>query len=295
MQQEISKLTFIGFGEASQAFVQGLKKETNISFATFDIKSLTEDTAQNHKSTCEAAGVTCCENISEAMEDSGAIFSLVTADQALSAAKSAEKFGLENRLFLDGNSCAPQTKQQSEKIINGAGGRYVDVAIMSPIHPKLHKSPILISGPHAKAGLELADQFGMSATHAEGPVGTASAIKLCRSIAVKGLEALCAEMSVASRTLGVEETVINSLEKSYPGFNWKDRSSYALDRMIVHGKRRSAEMDEAVQMIRLLGLPSNISEAASIWQKTIGDFEEEPGKDNLLERSDLLLTRFGKN
>ena len=49
-------------------------------------------------------------------------------------------------------------------------------------------------------------------------VGDASAIKMIRSVMIKGLEALTAECLLAARRAGVADAVLASLQNSDPGY-----------------------------------------------------------------------------
>ena len=199
------------------------------------------------------------------------MFSVVTADQAHEAALAALPGLAKGALFFDCNSCAPQTKVRTATDVDAAGGRYVDVAVMAPVHPRLHRTPLLISGPHVEAAAQALAALDMSARIHEGPVGAASAVKMIRSIMMKGLEALVCECVLAGRKAGVIETVLDSLDDTYPGFGWKKRSAYMLERVITHGVRRAAEMREAAVTVDLLGLKGEMSRATVGWQQTIGE------------------------
>ncbi len=198
------------------------------------------------------------------------MFSLVTAGQALSAARAVAAHLPAGALYLDCNSCAPQTKQQAALLIEAAGARYVDVAVMAPVHPLLHRTPLLVSGPHAEDVLIVAAALDMDARDAMGGVGHASSIKLVRSIMMKGLEALAVECVLAGRKLGVDDVVLASLEQTYPGFGWDRRTGQMLQRVMVHGIRRAVEMDEAARMVAELGLPFAMASATVEWQRRVG-------------------------
>ena len=220
-------LAFVGFGEAATAIVEGWGARDGLSTAAYDIK--TDDPAaevsQAKFTDYEASGVAGKATLGEALDGAELIFSLVTADQAETAAEAAVPHLAQNAIFLDGNSCAPGTKRRSAAAIEAAGARYVDVAIMSPIRPALHKSPMLLSGPHAEAALDVMERLDMNATIAEGDVGTASSIKMMRSVMIKGMEALVLECVLAARQAGVEDVVLESLDKTYPGFDWPARAA----------------------------------------------------------------------
>lgn len=289
----VPAVAFIGYGEAARAFASGWRGSVAPTMAAYDIKTDgPADVRAAKMADYGADGMSGHPTLSAAIAAGDVVFSLVTAGEALSAARSAAQGGLAGKLFFDCNSCAPQTKTQSCDVIEAAGGRYVDVAVMAPVHPKLHRSPLLVSGPHVQAALDVLAALDMNATEAPGPVGTASGIKLCRSIAVKGLEALSAEMLTTARRLGVEQPVLNSLDVSYPGFDWVKRGTYALDRMMVHGRRRSEEMAEAARMVSAAGLPNGIAAATADWQAKVGNLGIEPGSDDLADRTDALLARL---
>ncbi len=294
-----SVVTLLGFGEAAAAFVAGWREDNpDTIFKAYDIKTDHQDGSvrDGKRRDYERNNVAGCGSLVEAVEGSSLVFSLVTADQAYAAAEYAAKALGPNTFFFDCNSCAPGTKQRSAELLMKSGICYVDTAVMSPVHPKLHKSPILISGPHAEDGLEILTELGMVAQMVEGEIGRASSIKMVRSIMVKGLEALVAECVLAGHKAGVDDVVLESLEKSYPGFGWKDRAGYMFERMIVHGKRRAAEMREVAITVDDLGLNNGMARAIVDWQQSIGDLEI-PAADikdmDFSERAETILQSLG--
>jgi 3-hydroxyisobutyrate dehydrogenase-like beta-hydroxyacid dehydrogenase len=272
-------VAFLGFGEAASAFRRGFGDRAPASFRAYDIKTDTEGPDRNGKlAAYEAARVEGCLSRDEALAGADVVFSMVTADQALDAARAAAKHLRADALYLDCNSCAPQTKQKAAGLIEAAGARYVDIAVMAPVHPLLHRTPLLISGPHTAAALALAADLALDAKDAQGDVGRASSIKLVRSIMMKGLEALALECVLAGRQLGVDDVVLASLEQTYPGFGWDGRTGQMLERAMVHGTRRAAEMEEATKMVAELGLPSGMASATAAWQRQVGalDLKRHP-------------------
>jgi 3-hydroxyisobutyrate dehydrogenase-like beta-hydroxyacid dehydrogenase len=111
----------------------------------------------------------------------------------------------------------------------------------------------------------------MSAKVHDGPVGSASAVKMIRSIMMKGLEALVCECVLAGRKAGVCEIVLDSLDESFPSFDWRKRSAHMLERVMTHGVRRAAEMHEVALTVDLLGLEGSMSRATVDWQQKIGE------------------------
>ncbi len=270
-------VAFIGFGEAAAAFVTGWADRTPSRLRAYDVKTDDAATREAKRADYDAAEIVGCATGVEAVSGADIVFSLVTADQAFAAAEATAAALDGPALFFDCNSCAPQTKRRSAAVIEAAGGRYVDVAVMAPVRPKLHRTPVLVSGPHMEAALEAMATLDMAAAGANGEVGVASAIKLCRSVMIKGLEALSAEFILAARSLGVEEAAVASLEASNPEFPWRERVAGSLERMTVHGLRRAAEMRETAVMIEALGLPPRMAAATAEGQQAIGDLRLAPG------------------
>ena len=148
------------------------------------------------------------------------------------------------------NSTAPETKREAAKLIDEAGGRYVDVAVMAPVDPARLAVPLLLSGPHAAGGAAMLNALGFTNTRVvAGDIGQASSIKMIRSIMVKGQEALTAEMMLAAQAAGIVDEVLSSL-----GDGWDVKAAYNLERMKIHGRRRAAEMEEVGKTLVALGV-----------------------------------------
>jgi 3-hydroxyisobutyrate dehydrogenase-like beta-hydroxyacid dehydrogenase len=241
----------------------------------------------------DAAGVTPAATLHAALADAALVFSVVTAEQALAAAEAGAGALAPGALWFDCNSCAPDTKRRAARVIEAAGGRYVDVAVMAPVHPKRHHVPLKIAGPHAGAAAIALAALDMRPEVVGDTVGQASSIKMIRSVMIKGLEALTTECFLAARRAGVEEAVLASLEASDPDIAWRKRGLYNLDRMMVHGTRRASEMREVAITLSDLGLPDHMSAASALWQDRVAQEGLTPDEnDDLHSRLDRLLTRL---
>ncbi|WP_244490457.1 NAD(P)-dependent oxidoreductase [Rhizobium sp. Root708] len=242
----MTTIATIGFGEAAQAFVAGWRSEADASrierLSTFDIKIEDPALRVSIVDNADRLSVHLCDQVRQAVEGADAVFSLVTADRALEAAEATSKFLAANAVYFDCNSCSPATKQKSASIVEGTGASYVDVAVMAPVYPARHRTPLLVSGPKAEEAVSFLTRLGMKASYAGADIGRASSIKMLRSVMVKGIEALTAECFLAARRARVDTDVIASLQASEPQVDWTGRGAYNLERMMVHGKRRAAEM-----------------------------------------------------
>lgn len=285
-------LAFVGFGEAAKAFMAGWGGDRPAEVRAFDIKTDVPETRGTLHADYARYDVVGAVTAPDALRGADVVFCVVTADQALAAARAAAPGLAPGTLWLDCNSCSPGTKRSAAEVIHAAGGRYVDVAVMAPVHPKRHHVPLLVSGPHADAGHDALRALDMKPRVVGDEVGRASSIKMLRSVMVKGLEALTAECFLSARRAGVEEEVIGSLEASDPDIRWRQRGSYNLERMMVHGARRAAEMEEVARTVDELGLGGGMAAASGQWQALIAALMADPGEDDLNARADTILSRL---
>jgi 3-hydroxyisobutyrate dehydrogenase-like beta-hydroxyacid dehydrogenase len=277
-------IALIGFGEAGRTFA--LSGGWGASAHVFDIKTTDPLTADDKRVQYRDAGVTGYENAASALKARAAALSLVTADQAFKAAASYAQSLDRDALWLDLNSVAPETKRQAALAVIAAGGRYVDVAVMAPVEPGGMSVPLLVSGPDAQAGLALLSAIGFQNVRVVGfEIGQASAIKMIRSVMVKGIEALSAEMSLAATRAGVIDEVLQSL-----GADWPKKIDYNLDRMMVHGLRRAAEMEEVVKTLNDLGVAPILTRGTVDRQRQIGQMNLDSA-DGLKAKLNILSVR----
>ena len=268
-------LAFIGFGVAGAAFaVPGAR--------AFDVKP-------GKQADYERAGVTGCSSAEEALKGADAVFSLVTADQALPVARDGARRLEPNALWFDMNSVAPDTKREAARLVTATGARYVDVAVMSPVLPGRRAVPLLVSGPDAQDAVLALNGFGFSNVRAVGDeVGSASSIKMIRSIMVKGIEALTAECMLAAEAAGVTDEVLASLDSSPPPAEWRKRADYNLDRMLVHGQRRAAEMEEVVRTLEGLAIEPWMTRGTVARQRALGSLGIVDPPDGLANKLAML-------
>ncbi len=218
------------------------------------------------------AGVAGCDRLADAVRDAPVILSLVTADQALAVATAAAAAIAPGALYCDMNSVAPETKRAAARLIDAAGGCYVDVAVMAPVDPARLSVPLLLSGAAAGAAQVALAALGFTRIDVVGhEVGRASSIKMIRSVMVKGMEALTAECALAAAAAGVSAEVFASLDASDRAKPWAARADYHLDRMMIHGLRRAAEMEEVTKTLDALGTGSAMTRATVLSQRAIGE------------------------
>lgn len=290
MVPNVHNAALIGFGEAGRTFASaaGWTARTR----AYDRLTLDAATRDAKRADYDAAGVTGDETLADALTDAGLVLSLVTADQALAVAIEAAGTIRPDALYLDLNSVAPETKRSAARVIDAAGASYVDVAVMSPVRPAALAAPLLVSGPRAEQAARSLADIGFTKVRVVGDaVGRASSIKMIRSVMIKGLEALSAECVLAASEAGVLDEVLASLDASWPGADWGGRADYNLDRMMVHGLRRSAEMEEVVRTLDDLGVGSSMSRGTVARQAAIGALGLKPPPEGLTAKISALLER----
>jgi 3-hydroxyisobutyrate dehydrogenase-like beta-hydroxyacid dehydrogenase len=284
------RIAFIGFGEAGQTISRGLLGEAKPAIRAYDI--LFDDLANGGtlKGSAEALGVAIARDHADAVRGADLVFLAVTASSSLEAARSCLPGLRKGQLFLDINSVSPRRKIETAALLAPTGAAYVDVAVMAPVAPYLHKVPCLIGGPGASALAPRALALGMKMELISAQVGQASAIKMFRSIVVKGLEALLLESMLAASEYKVEARVLASLEETFPGIDWEKLSGYMIERVVSHGKRRAAEMREVAGTLEGIGLEPIMAAASAARQQWLADLgvKERLGGKKTEDRAELI-------
>ncbi len=246
------RISFIGFGEAGQAIASGLRESGIEQITAWDI--LFPDSAgAKLKTAARQNGIRLASSAADAVRDSDMIIAAVTAASSLEAARSVAPHLAGNPYYLDINSVSPGRKTDTAQLLEGKA-RYVDVAVIAPIHPARHKTPLLLAGPHAEAVATLLRELDMTLKVVSPETGKAAAIKMIRSVMIKGIEALTLECFLAASRADLLEEVTASLKNNYPSLNWTEIAGYNIERMANHGERRAAEMEESAVTLRELGI-----------------------------------------
>ncbi len=124
---------------------------------------------------------------------------------------------------------------------------------MTSVPPYGIRVPMLLGGAQAQALAARLCACGMDAKAVAVEIGVASAIKMCRSVMIKGLEALVIESYSTARHYGVEGHMIPTLAETFPSIDWEQTGAYFFSRVALHGKRRAEEMREAANTVREAG------------------------------------------
>jgi 3-hydroxyisobutyrate dehydrogenase-like beta-hydroxyacid dehydrogenase len=276
------KVAFIGFGEAGQAIAFGWREAGVATIAAWDIL-FPKAEGDPLREAAAKIGVTCDGSAAEAVRGAELIVSAVTAASSVDAAQSVKPHLAGKPFFLDINSVSPGRKQETAKLL-GDATRYVDVAVLAPIHPARHRTAMLLAGPHAEAVAPLLAALQARASIAGAETGAAAAIKMVRSVMIKGIEALTLECFLAASRAGVIEQVAASMKNNYPGLDWAKIVPYNLERMANHGERRAAEMEESADTLRELGVEPIMTTATVRRQREMGRIGQQQAVRSALKQ-----------
>ena len=262
----------VGYGEVGRILAEDLRKD-GVRVSAYDIKL---DGAQARPLQDHAAGigVTLAASHADLAREADFIVSAVTASQAVSVARACAGTVKAGAWFLDFNSASPGAKQRAAAVIDGAGGRYVEGAVMTSVPPYRIKVPLLLGGSGARELAPLLVEIGFNAKVASDQLGVSSAVKMCRSIMIKGMEAMVIEAFTTARAYGVEDAVLASLAETFPGISWEKQGAYFFQRVIEHGRRRAEEVREVAETVREAGLTPWSAEGTAERQAFVADLAD---------------------
>jgi 3-hydroxyisobutyrate dehydrogenase-like beta-hydroxyacid dehydrogenase len=250
----VRQIALIGFGEVGGIFGHDFAA-AGFSVCTFDILLNMEPSRSTMLAMAKSAKVRPCDTLEGAVRSADLVISAVTASSAVEVARSAAPFLRGGQTYLDLNSVSPETKSEIARTLNESPATFVEAAVMAPVSPQRLKVPMLLGGADAATAAERLQAIGMNVKPVSDRIGVASAIKMCRSLILKGLEAITVESMFAARRYGAEKQVLESLAATYPGMGWDGAlPDYLISRVAEHGKRRAAEMREAAQAVADAGL-----------------------------------------
>ncbi len=262
----------IGYGEVGKIFSAGLKAQAGVrSVGAWDLKFADPRTQALEQAHAAQAGVAAHESARALCEASELVISAVTASRTLAVAQEAAQYLRVGSVFLDMNSASPATKQRCAALIDGSGAHYVEAGVMTSVPPYGIRTPMLLGGAQAAALALVFSAWGMDTKAVSEKLGVASAIKMCRSVMIKGLEALVIESYSTARAYGVEEHVLPTLAETFPGIDWEKTGAYFFSRVVQHGQRRAEEMREAANTVREAGFEPFMTTAMADKQQWVAD------------------------
>ncbi len=248
------RVGLIGYGEVGRIVAEDLRALGLPHVLAWDRK-LADGQGAELREHARAHGIATAASAAELAGSCDLLFSAVTASQAVAVASECAASLRAGCWFVDVNSASPGAKTQAAQAVDGAGGRYVEAAVMTSVPPYRSKVPMLLGGAHAHELEPALRALGFAgARFGDARLGVVSATKMCRSVMIKGLEAMVIESFSAARAYGVEDAVLASLAETFPGIDWERQGAYFFQRVIEHGRRRSEEMREVARTVQEAGL-----------------------------------------
>jgi 3-hydroxyisobutyrate dehydrogenase-like beta-hydroxyacid dehydrogenase len=275
------KVGFIGFGEAGFHIARGLRGAGLSGVCAYDINARAPGLGDKIQRRAGDAEVPLLESNAELAAASDILLSTVTANRSLEAAEQTAPFLSSRHIYADLNSVSPALKQTIGLTIESRGARFVEAAVMSPVPRHGAAVPMFLCGAYAREFADLLSPYGMNLEVISERIGAASAVKMCRSVVVKGLEALLLECALGSVPYGADERVFATLDETFPGMDWKKLASYMIGRVVEHGERRAREMEEVAETLRSVGVEPVMAEATARrqdWLAGLGLLEHFGGK-----------------
>ncbi len=269
--EPIRRVAIVGFGEAGGIIGSDLAAQ-GVDVSVFDILLQAKETRVAMLEKARESKVQAKESLADCLRDAELVISAVTASSSLDVARDAAKTMRPGQIFMDINSVSPGAKRADAAHIERSGAYYVESAVMAALPPQRLKVPMLLGGSYAAKLAPRLALLGMNATAVSDKIGVASAVKMCRSVMIKGMEALAVECLFAARRYGAAEAVLASLDATYPQMGWRDKlPDYLVSRVAEHGRRRAAEMREVADSLRDVGIDPLMAEATGRRQDRLVD------------------------
>ena len=266
------RIGLIGYGEVGKIFAAALVGQAGVaSVGAWDLNFARPDTAAAERDHAARAGVQAYDSAGSLCAASDLVISAVTASNTLAVAEAAAPHMAPGALLLDLNSASPGTKQQCAALIGGAGAHYVEAGVMTSVPPYGIRVPMLLGGARAAELAPVLAGWGMDVRAVSEEIGVASAIKMCRSVMIKGLEALVIESYSTARAYGVESHVLPTLAETFPGIDWEKQGAYFFSRVVQHGQRRAEEMRESARTVGEAGFEPFMARAIADKQQWVAD------------------------
>lgn len=247
------KLGFIGFGEAAYEMSCGFKAEgSGVEIRAFDVAY--EKNKMNFDLRAEKAGVTLVESLEDLIRDSEVIMSMVPTAYTLTTAMDALKHVKTGQLFADASTSLPNDMVVIAKAAADRGLEFTDAAMLGSLPKDKHKVPILVSGTGADRFLELMKPLGMDIEKVSDKAGDASAIKLTRSIYMKGLATLMTETLMCAYKNNIQDKIIESISGSLDGEKFIVTANRLISGNAIHSERRTHEMESVIEFAEECGI-----------------------------------------
>jgi len=255
------KLGFIGYGEAAYLISKGLKENGLANQYVYDINANDTLLGPGIKERVEKNNVSLLASYEELFNKASIILCATSAKVALNIAENIAPYLTEQHIYIDLNASSPMIQESIGSVINKTKAKFVDVAIMESVPSYQHKVPMFISGDGSNFFSEFAELYGLNVRIIHENPGTSSAIKMFRSIFMKGVTNLLIETLEASEKYDVTDIVLDSLNNSITKQPLNVTANNLITRTGIHAERRISEMEEVIKTLKEINIKPLMSEA----------------------------------
>jgi len=266
------RVGFLGFGEAGFHFARGLRQNGVDAVAVYSRSAAQAQPGDAVLARAAEAGVSIAPSPKALCQQSDVIISVVPGAAALTAVRSVRAALRSDQLYVDATTAAVETMEKGAALIEGRAG-YVDVAIMGPVPLGGIGTPLTASGPAAQRFHDLLAPFGMNVTVLDGKPGAATAMKLIRSVSMKGIANVLIEALDAAHRHGILEAVAEDIAQSMDERPFMQTIERHVIGTAMHAGRRVHEMTEVLALLKHLGASDHMSRAARAKLKHIAAME----------------------
>jgi 3-hydroxyisobutyrate dehydrogenase and related beta-hydroxyacid dehydrogenases len=256
-------LGFIGFGEVGYEISSGLVKEGLKAIYAFDPMQDDKNRGSFIKKHAESAKVTLLESAEALAEKCEIILSVVPGAFALDAAKSVVGKLAPGKVLVDLSTSLPSVKKEIDQLVKEKGANFADGALMASLVQAHYKVPVLLAGSGSDQVIDALKPYGMVMTKISDNAGDAIAVKLVRSIYMKGIAALGAEMLEAANILKVDRLVLDSISGTMNGKPFEEMNNLLVIASAWHGARQVHEMEDVTKLLQDIGVEPTMSEATA--------------------------------
>ena len=258
-------IALLGFGEAGSNIARGLAAEGGWRGESkpgdnAPRRVIAIDTALDKDARGTALGkearrldVAISDRYTEALSEADLVICAVQGEHALDAAKSAAPLLKPGAHYLDLCTVTGKMSDEDRAAIESGRGRYVDVAVMGGFFKSGIKAPMLIAGTDAEPVVAWMNANGFVTTYLGPKPGSASSVKMLRSVIMKGIEALAVESFVAAERQGILKEVMGCMG-DVDAVTFSAQLAMLAQTHIVHAERRWEEMGLVAQTLRETGV-----------------------------------------
>lgn len=264
---------FIGYGEAAFNISMGLGQEGVTGIHATDAMMDHEVMGKQVHARAEKAGVTLVATSKEIAQWADIIFAAVPSSFTMDVCNDIKECLHPGQLYVDVSASTPAIKESIWESIKDTGVLFVDAAMLGSLPKDKHQVPITASGNGAEEFHKLMTLYGMKITLAGDKAGSASAIKLVRSIFMKGIAALMLDTMQAADAYGVSNEIVASIGKSMDGIPFQSHLDRLITGTALHCNRRATELKGSIAMLEEVGLNPEMTAAAKHSHEALAKYD----------------------